>query len=222
MHDKIKNEPLPDFYNITTMFTDDVYPKDDALYWQDYTSEKTGQVSSFEARVNWVRASDQFPGNPFWGTDGISPLDIRQGAVGDCWFMVTASAMAEKPKRLEKIFLNTNGETNKNGIYAVNLYVLGVPHTVIVDDYLPLQKLRQRDGSYAYETLFAHLTDDQSMWGSILEKAMAKVHGNYQHLVSGDPREATRALNGSPSMYYIHEKDYVTVDFLWEEMYKHD
>ena len=63
---------------------------------------------------------------------------MRQGAVGDCWFMVAASALAEQPKRLEKIFLNVNGETNKNGIYAVNLFALGVPHTVIVDDYLPL------------------------------------------------------------------------------------
>ena len=52
--------------------------------------------------------------------------------------MVAASALAEKPKRLEKIFLNVNGETNKNGIYGVNLYALGVPHTIIVDDYLPL------------------------------------------------------------------------------------
>lgn len=52
--------------------------------------------------------------------------------------MVAASALAEKPKRLEKIFLNVSGETNKNGIYAVNLYTLGVKHTVIVDDFLPL------------------------------------------------------------------------------------
>ena len=52
--------------------------------------------------------------------------------------MVAASALAEQPKRLEKIFLNVNGETNKKGIYAVNLFALGVPHTVIVDDYLPL------------------------------------------------------------------------------------
>jgi len=56
--------------------------------------------------------------------------------------MVAASALAEKPNRLEKVFLNVNGETNKNGIYAVNLYTLGMPHTVIVDDFLPLQKLR--------------------------------------------------------------------------------
>ena len=43
-HDRNK-EPLPDFYSQTTIFTDTVYPKADALYWHDYDSEKTGQVS---------------------------------------------------------------------------------------------------------------------------------------------------------------------------------
>lgn len=134
----MRKEPLPEFYGRTEMFTDEVFVMEDSLFWADYDSEKTGQVSQFEPRVKWHRAIDQFPDNPFWGEDGITPLDVRQGAVGDCWFMVAASALAERPKRLEKIFLNTNGKTNKNGIYAVNLYALGVPHTVIVDDYLPL------------------------------------------------------------------------------------
>ncbi len=64
------------------------------------------------------------------------PTDVRQGALGNCWFMAAASALAEKPKRLETIFLNQ--ELNQNGIYAVNVYTLGVPHTVIVDDFVPL------------------------------------------------------------------------------------
>ena len=37
---------------------------------------------------------------------------------------------------MESVFLNT--EVSANGIYGVNFYTLGVPHTVIVDDYLPL------------------------------------------------------------------------------------
>ena len=39
------------------------------------------------------------------------------------------------------------------------------------------------------------------MWGSILEKAMAKLHGNYEHIIEGNPREATMTLTGSPSLY---------------------
>ena len=55
--------------------------------------------------------------------------------------MAAASALAEKPQRLEKIFLNTSNQLNPSGIYGVNLYSLGVKHTIIVDDYLPLEKV---------------------------------------------------------------------------------
>ena len=37
---------------------------------------------------------------------------------------------------MESVFLND--QVSANGIYGVNFYTLGVPHTVIVDDYLPL------------------------------------------------------------------------------------
>ena len=60
------------------------------------------------------------------------------------------------------------------------------------------------------------------MWGVILEKAFAKYHGNYEHLTSGDPRAAARALNGSPSIQHVHTKAGITEDFLWEELLKHD
>jgi len=38
--------------------------------------------------------------------DGISADDIIQGDLGNCWFLAAASALAEWPGRLEKIFLN--------------------------------------------------------------------------------------------------------------------
>ena len=78
--------------------------------------------------------------------------------------MVAASALAEKPKRLENIFLNVDSNEyaglNENGFYAINLYTLGVRHTVIVDDFLPLQKLTDKNGDPEYETLFSHVAYD--------------------------------------------------------------
>ena len=65
--------------------------------------------------------------------------------MGNCWFISAASAVAEEKGRLESVFLNK--EVNANGIYAVNFYTLGVPHTVIVDDYLPL--MDKGDGTFA-------------------------------------------------------------------------
>ena len=49
-----------------------------------------------------------------------------------------ASAVAHKPGRLERIFLNN--ELSNNGIYGLQFYVLGVPATVVIDDTMPLDK----------------------------------------------------------------------------------
>lgn len=127
---------IPDFYAQQTDYADRSFPVNDALYWGDYESETTAQMTNFSRRITWHRTKDQFPNNKFWGTEGIMPSDVRQGAIGNCWFMAAASAMAEKPKRLEQVFLNE--ETSKIGMYGVNLYTLGVKHTVIVDDFVPL------------------------------------------------------------------------------------
>ena len=107
-------------------------------------------------------------------------------------------------------------------MYGVNVFTLGVKHTVIVDDYLPLQQRNMPDGSTDYVTLFSHVAEDESLWGVILEKAFAKLHGNYKHLVSGDPRDASRALNGSPSIMDPHSDSELTIDALWDKIYEHD
>ena len=96
---------------------------------------------------------------------------------------------------MESVFLNK--EVSANGIYGVNFYTLGVPHTIIVDDYLPLNK---EDDS----TLYAKVGADGAIWGPILEKAFAKLHGNYNHITSGDPSLAIRTIYGAPSKKVVH------------------
>lgn len=89
--------------------------------------------------IEWGRISESFTEHSLFGTNGVTPEDIRQGSLGNCWIMAGASAVAELPGRLEKVFLNKENKVSKNGIYGVNLYTLGVPHTIIIDDYLPLR-----------------------------------------------------------------------------------
>ena len=88
----------------------------------------------------WKRASEVFSDHTLFGSKGVTPQDMRQGTIGNCWFISAASALSEVPGRVEKLFLNANNEVSKAGIYAVNFYTLGVPHTVVVDDWLPLRK----------------------------------------------------------------------------------
>ena len=95
---------------------------------------------------------------------------------------------------MEKVFINS--EANANGIYGVDFYTLGVPHTIIVDDILPLYN-NTWDGTL--DTQLAAIPADGSLWGPILEKAFAKYHGNLLHIEGGVPAMATKTLYGAPA-----------------------
>mmetsp|Transcript_29160 Transcript_29160/g.38829 ORF Transcript_29160/g.38829 Transcript_29160/m.38829 type:complete len:95 (-) Transcript_29160:599-883(-) len=78
------------------------------------------------------------------------------------------------------------------GAHAVNFYTLGVPHTVVVDDFVPFLNNKP---------LFARINkDDPATWPLILEKAFAKVRGNYYHLVGGYSEEGVRYMTGGPQV----------------------
>ena len=103
--------------------------------------------------------------------------------------MSAASSLAERPHRLERVFLNS--ELSNNGIYGCQLYPLGVPTTVTIDDVVPLDD----EGN----SPFAKVSRDKALWGVLLEKCFAKLNGNYEAIVSGDPRDSIRVLSGSPA-----------------------
>ena len=143
-----------------------------------------------------MRVSDPnfpMPGITLWGPDkdhgNITPGDINQGYLGNCWVMAAVSALAERNNRITK-FMVSDEIDKKAGIYAMNMYVLGVPFTMIIDDYLPLHNGK---------VILAELGKDGSVWGALVEKAFAKYYGNWEHLVAGDTSVAVSALNGSPA-----------------------
>ena len=69
-----------------------------------------------------------------WGYNGIQFNDPNQGYIGDCWLIAAASIAAKDENRIRKIFHVE--DLNSAGVYAVDLYIMGIPVTVTVDDYL--------------------------------------------------------------------------------------
>jgi hypothetical protein len=139
-HDRVKNAS-DIFYGVnsgSSEYIDATFPHDYAIRWNDHQSHQ-GNLAHHTDAI-WADSIDlAFPeedGYSLWGDNGISPHDIFQGEIGNCWFMNSASVLAEKPGRLENVFLND--ELSKNGIYGCNMYVMGVPTTITVDDSIPL------------------------------------------------------------------------------------
>ena len=112
-------------------YSDVNFPIDDALFWMD-TGEAGRDMHNIERYITWERISDDgsLQDATFFGPDGISsvnPSDINQGYIGNCWIMASISAIAEVPGRIDDFFV-TN-DISENGIYAVQMYTLGVPFT---------------------------------------------------------------------------------------------
>lgn len=79
------------------------------------------------------RAYSQLPGAMIYGSNMIG--EINQGQLGDCYFLAGLSAIGEWKQRLAGAILTNT--TNPGGVFAVRVYIGGVPTVVTVDDQLP-------------------------------------------------------------------------------------
>ena len=166
----------------------DFPPELQSLYDPDLDK---GDPRPYESFV-WRRIKDIYR-DPAIFRDGIEPNDIKQGALGDCYFLAVLSSMAEIPKRIEALFYTK--EINDAGIYLVKFFINGNETPVTIDDYLPCKK--NGGPAFAY-------SKNGELWVSLLEKAWAKLHGTYARMEGGLPSFACSHLVGVPSENIFH------------------
>ena len=184
---------------MNTNFIDIDYPPVDSSLYDPHLD------SPFDTLVHWRRPDDfmkvdinqgLLEPNVFY--QSIEPNDIRQGALSDFWFTSALACLAERPALIERLFITK--DVNSKGFYRVKICKNGEWVTVAVDDYFPCHP----EGGPMFSR--AHCNE---LWVLILEKAYAKLHGNYFMLRGGFANEALIDLTGCPTAYYDFQDEFV-------------
>ena len=138
----------------------------------------------------------------------IEPSDIKQGALGDCYFLSALSALAEQPDNIKRLF-ETKTYDKKRGLFDVWLCIDGEFIHIVLDDYFPV----------IHKQPAFSKGQGKELWVLILEKAYAKAYakayGNYHKIESGITGQALRDLTGAP---YDSLKTDVGQDEVWKKI----
>ncbi|KDQ53933.1 hypothetical protein JAAARDRAFT_38908 [Jaapia argillacea MUCL 33604] len=178
-----------------------------------------------------TRRVPQIFNDPQFYIDGASTGDIVQGSLGDCWFLSALAIVTTMEGLIEKICV---ARDEKVGVYGFIFYRDAGWQEVIIDDLLCLsvpqyekldgsaKNLYKQDKDVYNETArkgskslyFAKSGTENETWVPLLEKAYAKLHGDYAALHGGYTCEALEDLTGGVSSD-IPVKDILDEDQFW-------
>ncbi|KAJ6580695.1 hypothetical protein B0H19DRAFT_1112126, partial [Mycena capillaripes] len=180
-----------------------------------------------------VQRVTQIFSSPSFFIDGADSNDIVQGRLGDCWFLSALSTMTTAKGLMEKFCVARDEQI---GVYGWIFFRDSSWVTVIIDDLLftaipkfeeltqSEQTLYHRDKNL-YNTsarkggkslYFARSGTEGETWVPLIEKAFAKLHGDYSAISGGFSCEAIEDLTGGVSTF-IPTKDILDPDVFWKE-----
>lgn len=174
-----------------------------------------GTTDEHSLMVQYRRPKEFFTGSYSLFLNEIEPNDIKQGSLGDCWFMCSIASLAERQNLVERLFLTKS--INEEGVYRIRFCKGGEWLTVTVDDYIPC--------SVNAGPLFSRAHGNE-LWVMLMEKAYAKLHGSYFLLKGGWAHEGMMDLTGCPTLNYEFDNEDVKAmikeEYLWPMLRHYD
>ena len=181
-----------------SIYTDELFqpvkknlcPVDNYGRWSYPEGIEDYDVEGWE-KITWARAENIFNSKNYQVFyEGISADDIIQGGLGDCYFLSAVAALCKFPKLIERLFYIK--EKSSEHCYGCYYRINGLWQLVLVDDYIPCY------GSWGKNFAFTS-TNGHELWVILLEKAWAKLNGNYAKSIGGEPHEVFDVITNTHS-----------------------
>lgn len=213
----LKNQK-PYSTNTSSLFVDPLFkPEENSIIYVNKDKEAASDILPEEIEqisgLVWKRPDEIYKGG-YTLYSGIDVDDIKQGIIGNCYFLSSISAIAEFDYRIKNIIVEN--DVTKNGQYQIRLYLNGVPKLVVVDDYLPCI-MHKNKPKLAFTNCHGN---DNEIWVSLIEKAWAKVNQSYAMTIAGLPSEGLSSMTEAPTVTYIHKK--FSEEKMWEILLRAD
>ena len=168
-----------------------------------YTGTPSASGMPLPKDVQWLRGQEWLEGDCVFVDQDANSNDVRQGALGDCWFIGALSVLATRDELLFGSVKQLNNADLINqetacgiskgvyppifhpfarfGLYVFRFFKNAGWKWVIIDDRLPI---RNQEG-FKKDYCFAKCTNKNELWVPLIEKAYAKLHGCYESLQGG-------------------------------------
>ena len=133
------------------------------------------------------------------------------GGLGNCWFLAAASSLATRPEIFKFVCPPDQESGFQAGIFKFRFWRYGEWVEVVIDDRLPTRGGR----------LIMNESDAMNeFWPALLEKAYAKIHGNYGALDWGQEMDAFIDFTGACIEFFSSYTDEPVPDKIFPILYK--
>ncbi|XP_061204710.1 calpain-10 isoform X5 [Neopsephotus bourkii] len=179
------------------LYTDPTFPASDTSLFFDYSTP----LAQFRGEISWLRPKD-ICSTPRLFSSNLQDVQVKQGILGDCWFLCACVALQKSKYLLNKVIPPGQPswtDESYQGCFTCRVWQFGHWVEVTIDDRLPC---------LGGKLCFSQCQTEDLFWLPLLEKAYAKyvstviwaskgrVHGSYEQLWAGQVADALVDLTG--------------------------
>lgn len=191
-------------WNLDGTYVDREFPPNPSSLYNKTRSMLHKNELKIWKTFTWKRPCEFMPGEPQLFVGDIDPSDIVEGYLGNSYFISAIKALAENTSCIRRLF--DIKKTAKEGQYFVNLSLNGENYKIEIDDFIPFYE-KGKKPAFSF-------SKKNELWVMLVEKAWAKVCGNYESSITGMCCESFRALTGAPVEYVDHSY----IQTLWKNV----